>query len=288
MPRERVVRVGVLNIKTQPHSAQKYLDLLDLTYTQSQPAKIRGSDWGMIGTCRKTHPGEEESLLLHGTVYRFLNIDPRGDWLNLLKRTPISAKEEDEVPLIPEYLKPNLKQIPYIFFPEKHRFFFDLSKISPKGMKALLDRLFSTDLIQEKIGQVDIEVESTKELIQKILNIPRITKLKIDFSFPNPDDLSGSGMKVMRRFKKQNIRRHKQESSSTHDDGIKADDETKALMDVALSNGKVEAVGYDGERKIELSTVDHPLSSSMRYNPEIQSQYEAMLMASTKVLRSLR
>ena len=289
MARMRVLKVGVLNIKTQPHSPEKYTNLFMKTHSISIPGKIRGSDWGMIGTLRETKKSRNnEYKIVFGTIYRFLNIDPRGDWLDLKKRKPINAEEEGSVPLVPDYLKPNLKQIFYMFYPEHHRLFFERKAITPKGMRSLLLGLFAVDEVYQEFGKVDIEIESTKEAIKKILSIPRITKLAIDFSFPNPDDLSEATQKVLKRFKKQNIRRHKQVSTTTHDDGIQPDDETKSLMDVARSNGKVTATGYDGDMKIIRSTVDHPYVSQAEYDPESETLFDAMLLASTGMLNSIR
>lgn len=289
MARQQVLKVGVLNIKTQPHSPEQYIELFRKTFMNSSPGKIRGSDWGMIGTLREdTKIGDKKYRILFGTIYRFLNIDPRGDWLDLTSRKPINAEEDDIVPPVPDDLKPNLKQIFYMFFPEKHRLFFEYKAITPGGLRSLLSSLFSTDDIYKKFGVVDIEIDSTKEAITRILSIPRMTKLEIDFSFPNSDDLDGADKKVLQRFKNQNIRKHKQVSTTTHEDGIKADEETKLMMDIARSNGKVTAQGYDGMTKVTQSTENHPYYTQYRYDPDTETMFDAMLLASTGMIKKIR
>jgi len=254
----------------------------------NSPGKIRGSDWGMIGTLRESNDSVDKKYkVIFGTIYRFLNIDPRGDWLDLKRRKPINADEDDSVPPVPDNLKPNLKQIFYMFYPEYHRLFFEYKFITPKGLRDLLSSLFAEEKIFSEFGKVDIEIESTKEAIKRILKIPRITKLSIDFSFPNPDDLSDSDEKVLKRFQKQNIRKYNQVSTTTHEDGIKPDEETQALMNIARSNGKVTAVGYDSGERIVRSTIDHPLTEQIEYNPEHEMLHDAMLIASTRMLKRI-
>ena len=287
MARKRTLETGVVNIKTHPHSKKKYANLFEKTHKLSQPGKIRGSDWGMFGTMHDLQTDEDEHVKI-GRFYKFLNIDPRGDWLDIRHRKPLNADEDEAVPIVPEYLKPNLKECPYVFYPKEHRLFFDAKILKPNSMRTLLNTLFSAEKIFNEFGKVDIEVESTSEIINRILAIPRITRLSIDFSFPNADDLEGTAKKVVKRFKKRNIRRHKQVSTTTHPDGIEADIEMKAMMNVAKSNGRVTAVGYEKSKRIVRSTVNHPMIEPSQYDPEVESVHDVMLYSSTLMLNKIK
>jgi len=287
MAREKTLKVSVVNVKTQPHSPDNYTNLWQSTFRHSQPGKIRGSDWGVIGTSFKNKIGNNEHVI-HGTIFKFLNIDPRGDWLDLKFRTPINAEEDGSVPPIPDHLKPNLKKVFYLFNPNVHRLFFDRKYISPGSMKLLLESLFSESDIYEQFGTVDVEVQSTKEAINKILSIPKLTRLSIDFSFPNADDLSDTERKVLKRYEERRIRKHSQVSTTTHEKGIKPDQDMEAKMNIARSNGRVIAIGYDGEKKIKYSTKNHPLIEHIRYDPDFDTVYDAMLMASTGMIKKIR
>jgi hypothetical protein len=193
--------------------------------------------------------------------------------------------EEGKPPIVPEHLKPNLREGLYLFSPKHHKLFFETAFLSPQSFSRLITSLFSQDPIYEKYGQVDVNVQSTQEAIEKILSIPRITRLDINFTMPNPDDLGALEQKIKDRLEKQHIRRIKQEATSTHKEGVKPDLETKALMSVALQNGEVNAVGYEGEQQKMLSTKDHPLTQSHYYNPKVQNRLDAMLFASTAMMR---
>ena len=58
-------------------------------------------------------------------------------------------------------------------------------------------------------------------------------------------------------------------------------------MDIARSNGKVVAVGYEGDTRIEQSTINHPFISQTKYDPESETKFDAMLMASTGMLKKI-
>lgn len=283
MARLKMLKIGVINIKTQPHSTDNYSNLLNSTYKLAEPGKIRGSDWGMIGSLRRNKIDEDEYVLF-GSFYKFLNIDPRCTWLDLKQRTPVNAEEDGLVPPVPDFLKPNLKKIFYIFYPHLHRLFFETSNITPSSLRKLLIALFSSESIFNKFGQVDVEIESTKELIQKIMDIPRLTRLSIDFSFPNNDTLDEADKKVLDRFRERNVRRHKQVSTTTDPDGIQIDKETQSLMNIGRSNGNVAAVGYEGEKRLMLSTRDHPLEYEFKFDTDHEIKYDAMLMVATAMI----
>lgn len=285
MARQSVVRVGVLNIVIHPHSPEKYINLIRDTYSLAQPGKIRGSDYGFLASFRKLNsPLKEDNQVIWGTVYRFLNIDPRGTWLDLSQKIPVDMAEEGRPPIVPEHLKPNLREGYYLFSPKHHKLFFETSFLAPQSFSKLITSLFSQKPIYEKYGQVDVNVVSTKEVIERILLIPRITRLNIDFTMPNPDDLGEIEKKIQDRLESQNIRRIKNEATSTHQEGVKPDSETKALMSMALQNGEVTVTGYEGAQKKILSTKDHPLIQLFYYNPKSQNRLNAMLLASAAMI----
>ena len=282
MPRPRTMKIGVVNIKTQPHSPKRYKQLLKFVLNKNMVGRIRGDNWGLFGSCRSKRD-EDFDVVVFGTIYKYLNIEAKGNWLDIIKRDPIDA-DDGEAPDIPEHLKPNRRDIEYAFFPKKHRLFFDTQFISPGSMQKLLISIFSDPEIEKKFGHVDVVVETTKEAIKKILKIPVISNLKIDFTIPNDDDLDELEDEVVERIKKQKIRRYQELMTSTDDDGLDPDDTTVAKMNIARSNGKVVAEGYAGDQKIVRSTIEHPLKVSYTYNPELESRMEALIYKSAATL----
>jgi len=283
MPRFKTIKVAALNIKTQPHSQHQYIKLFNDSYGIKDPNRIRSSDWGIIGSVHEDE-GHDNVKILRGFIYRYLNIDPKAPWLNLENITPIDEKDPEKPPIIPNHLKPNLKTIPYIFYPSFHRFFFDSKNITPGDMKHLVSSVFKHDKILKNYGIVDVTIETTREAIAKILAIPRLTKLNIIFSRPNDDDLGPLEQRLIERIDQQRIRRLEQNATSTDPQGINADEETKAFMKIARSNGSVYAKGYAGDQKIEISTVDHPVIGLTSYNPDLETDYDALLETSQQML----
>lgn len=285
MPKARTMKIGVINIKTQPHSTQKYIKLFKYAYDKNIIGKIRGDDYGIFGSLI-TQKDKDYEVIVHGTIYKYLNIEAKGNWLDIIRRNPIDADDGD-TPDIPEHLKPNRKDIEYAFYPKKHRFFFDSQYITPGSMQKLIRSICSDPGIVKKFGAVDVVIETKKEAINKILNIPVISSIKIDFTIPNDDDLDDLEDEVLERIKAQKARRYKESMSSTDEDGLLPDSTTIAKMHIARSNGKVVAEGYEGENKIVQSTIDHPVKDSYKYNPEIESKFDALLYKSAIMLGKL-
>jgi len=278
--------VGVINIKTQPHSPENYAALFKKIFERNLKAKIHGNSWGTFGTLHEFV--RNEKMVLHGTIYRYLNIDPAADWFDALERKPISPEEDGVKPPVPEHLKPHLKYISYLFLTREHRIFFDLSEITPNLMMTFLNGMFYNKKIRKHFGDVDVSIESSKEAIQRILSIPRLTKLEIKYSRPNADDLSSLEERVLARFDSQNIRRLDQVATTTDKEGIKPDEETKALLNVARSNGSVIGHGYAGDEKVILSTEEHPLTDSIDYDPDFEDKLNLMLTISIGLMNKIK
>ncbi|WP_321495594.1 DUF4747 family protein [uncultured Desulfobacter sp.] len=274
MAKERTMQMSILNIKIHPHTPKLYVKMFKGVFTRKHVGKIRGSDSGMIGSFRDDLYNKHQ--IYYGYIYKFLNIDPNEKWLNLTDFKTIDPQETGELP-VPHNLKPNLRQIGYIFYPAKHRVLFNSTSFSPNSMLSLFNGLFNTPEIEKEFGQVDLNIEATQEAITKIIQIPKLTKLSINFTRPNNDDMEGLEGAVRARIENQNIKRFRQESSTNDEEGMLPDEETIALMNVARSNGSVYAIGYDGEEKKEYSTKDHPIKERIKYDPELATETNTMV-----------
>lgn len=60
-------------------------------------------------------------------------------------------------------------------------------------------------------------------------------------------------------------------------EGLEPDEETKAFMNVARSNGEVRAVGYNEERRVEISTTEHPRIETRFYDPKTAEALTALI-----------
>ncbi len=290
--RINTLRIGILNIVTHPHSPENYINLFKDTFLMKRPAKIRGNHWGIIGSQyignyhngKLASQGPEIGTIIFGTIYRYLNIDGKGPWLDLNEMAPLEIKENAE-PLIPDNLKPNMRDTTYIFFPYSHKMIFDLSKFSHQTMRALIFHLFCQKRIVDNFNMVDVHVVAKSESIRKILAAHRISNLEIDISLPNGDDLGELEQAFKDRLENQNADRYHEKIKSRHKEGIKPDKETRAAMKLALQNGKVEAITYNEQnQKKELSTEKHPFEHRLYYSPKTENRLDAMLKASAAIL----
>lgn len=282
MAQHRTMQLSILNIKIHPHTPDLYHQMFKTAFSHRLVSKIRGVDSGMIGSFREDQ--FEEKGVLFGYIFKFLNINPHEKWLNLSNFETIDPLETGELP-VPETLKPNLRQIGYVFYPERHRLLFDSTLITPGSALNFFKRLFGDQSIVSQFGPVDINIEATHEAIARILSIPQIKKLVIKFTRPNNDDTAGLEGAIQARIEGQNIKRFQQEASTDDAEGIVPDEETKALMNIARSNGSVFAMGYDGDEKIEHSTIDHPIKERMLYYPDLENKTQTMINFSISLIK---
>ncbi|MEJ5328748.1 MAG: DUF4747 family protein [Desulfobaccales bacterium] len=273
MPRYKKLSVGVINIKIHPHAPMLYKNLLEDIFNFREKVKLRGSDWGTPG---HIFYNNSDNNLIKGFFYKYTNISPTQPWLSLIDYEPIYNENGESIPQIPDYLKPNLKFIHFIFSIYKHRLFFDADAISPLIMGKLLKGLFQDRKIIDKYGDVDVIVQSSADAIEKILSIPSITKLEISITKLNPDELSGLKKEIYKRLERLRVRNHTEIDSSSKEIGLNPDEHTKALMELAIENGKIVATGYDGDEKIVESSEPHPVIKRGYYDPKREDIYRAM------------
>lgn len=287
MARMRKIVIGALNIKTMPHATKIYVDLLNNVYRAAHVTKIRGADWGTIGWLSALHKGQPEMGVI-GIIYRFLNIDPREPWYDTNRKEKIDIEEDSKIP-VPENLKPNLRESMFLFFPVGHRLFFDTDHLSPRGAQILFEGLFASLDISKTFGKVDVVVETDKDSLTRVLGIPTLTKLEVFLTRPNPDDLSRNKARIMNRFVGQQARTWQQNYSSPKGEGLLPDDETKAMMELAQSDGRVYAVGYNRENeRMEESTTAYPLRHRVYYDPSADKYQNTFINEARMLLDWLR
>lgn len=265
MPRLKKKKLGVLNVKIHPHSPDLYANLFRDALELKRPKQIRGSSYIVLGWLRSEDIGNVESDL-YGEAYRFVNIDTNLPWLNT---DELEAEEfdPDNPPPIPEHLKPNLQKVPFKFLTDVHRFVFDTEHITPRSAQKALKGLLNDPTLVESYGEVDVELVSSRQQIDKMLELPEIRSIEILLTLPNPDDLSELERRVQERLRNGNIRREHTKQTGTKDQSIVPDEETKAKMSLSTSNGKTIVVGkLDNGTRVELSSKDHPVKLQYEQN----------------------
>ncbi|NJB68770.1 hypothetical protein GGQ74_002443 [Desulfobaculum xiamenense] len=270
MSRLNKLEIAVLNITTHPHSPERYLELFKDAFNLKLPIKYRGPEYLLLG--RHWDIENEQPLTgIHGVLFKYIDLDLAGAWLDLTLIEPIKSEDGSPIIPIPEDLKPNCQATPFVFLPDGHRLFFftfhEQKRFSPALIAKSLSALFNNKSLVEKYGEVSVTAESSDETITQILNIPNLTKLSISVTLPNSDDLSKKKEAALARIKRQNAKRAIQEYSGNKHDGLRPDDETRALMELAKSNGYIKAEGYREQIKVTESTSKHPVLILDRYDP---------------------
>ena len=287
MARPRRIDVAALNIKMHPHSHDRYIQLIQIAYQYGIVGKIRGDDFGMLGSLKEEK--WDGARYIHGYLYKFLNINPEDPWLDFEKRQPILSEKGDPIPQVPEHLKPNLRTVRYVFDPRYHRLFFEAHILSPGSARRLFSGIFADRKILKKYGPIDVELETSQEALERILKIPKLMTLEIIVTRPNQDDISGEERRILERLEKQRARKLEEKLSSVKSDTLRPDEETRGHMKAALSNGRVTGRGYDQQdQRVVESTESHPMIERALYDPNRDNLLEVFLEAVQKLLRRIR
>ena len=289
MAQNRKIEISALNIKTHPHTPEKYIELFQDVFNLQQVVKMKSDYYGMIGS--RTFINENKPLEgITGNINRFLQIDRNKPWFNTQENGEAKPEDIDEI-YIPDYLKPNMANFRYAFYPVGHRLFFesysDGEQIGPATMMNFFKRLFDHRKIQRKYGEVTIIVEPKKESLDDIFTIHTLKKLEMRVSRPNPDDpFESFEYKFYEKMESENAN-EVETSIKGHD--LEPSEETQMLARVAASNGYVKGSGTDAEGKAtKESTKEHPLKKRHFYNPKIESAREVFLYSSAAILEDIR
>lgn len=205
----------------------------------------------------------------------------RHGWLDLRTGRAAERQAVDQQVRIPTNLRPNLRVLPYVFFPRLHRLVFvshldAKNALSPGMARSLVEQCLSRPEVAEEFGKVEVTVEPDRETLTRIFALPRLKRLRIEVSPPNA--LADVERKLFRTMEQQNADRLVQELESHHPEGLKPSQEVQQVAEVAQSNGVVSAKGLnDSNRVVELSTADHPHQEKVVYNPNIATASDTLI-----------
>ena len=255
--------MNALNIKAHPHNINIYYELFYDAFKLKKKIKIFGDRYGLIGSCHLINP-ENRNKGYWGELFFFTDIDPAQDWFNIENEQKATVEELRHIN-IPSNLKPHLKRFMYVFFPGKHRLIYEIHRadksISSNSVKKLFHRLLISQALQAKYDIIDVIIEQSIDNLDRILNMKKLTKLIITLTRPNSDTIDSFAEKTRKRLDEQNIGKSETTLSAKKNESLIPDQETKKVAILALSDGLVEATGYDelGFKQNE-STIKTPQS----------------------------
>jgi len=257
---EKVIRVGALNIVTQPHSAKNYELLIRKLGRTRKAGRIRGDRFGLV-TLAPPAGGPASAPYVQGLIGTFTRIDVKGDWMNV--RSGKVAESDDKEGLnIPPNIQPNAKFFRYRFYLKSHVLVFEIgnggARLTPNNAGALFERLLSNESIENEFGEVVCTVFPARDTIEEIVNSKTLRTVEFVVHAPNPD----SGKKAETAYKERLQRLHalrlQQSVVAKKNDFIQPDEELKSDLRVASTNGQVKATVKRGNRLVKISTVDTP------------------------------
>ena len=251
-------RINVINITTQPHSPENYIQLFKKAFAQS-PVKTKyfGTDNISLRDIRIQE--DADYSIVTGNIYKFTQISDN-DWYDAIKGCPLS--DDNKPQFDTSRLFPNLTTYPFCFIANGHRFFF-VSKfkqdsLSVKFLTHSLYNLLNTPELIEEFGKVTVFVETDIQTLDEINAIDILQTLQIKLYLPNDDDISNEKERFVKRMKNQNSRGISETLIAEKGQTIIPDEETKAHMELALSNGIIIAKGIENEKKVVKRSIDSP------------------------------
>ncbi len=246
---------------------------------------IRGNIAIMIGSFKEL-TGSNKNYFF-GYIYRFIDINPKEPWFDIEKNE--EASEEDVALVnIPEKLKPNLSEIPYIFDYKEHKLYFLTggtdTGIGTQSISSLFNKIKAHPQIVKLFGEIDHTIATDKKALDEMLSWPVIKKIYVKLERPNPteeeDDETFYERLERRRLKSEEHIYTKAAGA----DSIKADEEMKAIFRTAIDNGIYTQEGIDnsGENR-KASSRDFPMIHIYKYNPDHLMRSEAFIEAVNQI-----
>ncbi|WP_293995165.1 DUF4747 family protein [Sphaerotilus sp.] len=281
MAKMKNIQVSALNIAMQtPHSAERYIELFEVVRRQRVLVKVDSLRAAMVGPI-SNHDDSQEYGPIYGEIYYFIKISRDEPWFNLITRAPASLSDASSIEL-PTHLLPHLKIIPFVFGPTNHRLYFS-SKISNASLstqraKKIFEEIINSACREGNFPQVNITIIPDQETLENIFNIHRLRTLEITLSPPNPDDSEDDQVRLLRKLDLMHAKKETRTFHAKYGESLSPDEETRTMALVAAENGKVVGEGIDENgAKVKESTEGHPWMKNLRYDPDRQTAFGAMI-----------
>lgn len=276
MARKIKMSAGVLNIALHPHSQERYAQLFRTIFDSRNDAKVSGDRHGMISLLDESEKGQGR---ISGILTTFLQVQVDGDWFDT-KSLGVATDDQVSEINIPPNLKANSTAYYFEFDLRTHKLYYqNYSKgraLTAGSALRLFTGLADTPEVFEAVGTPKISIVQEKEAVDRILDIPKISELKITLLRPNPDILEDDfEEKIEANLAASHSRSLTLTYTAEHGQSIVPTDEIRRLGAAATENGKVEVRGRDETGAVNKSTEDFPLVKQEQYDPDEVSERNA-------------
>ncbi|HVV79441.1 MAG TPA: DUF4747 family protein [Pseudolabrys sp.] len=262
--------MGEINIVSQPHSLDTYIEAVETLCKEKVQAPYHGQRYLEIGNCRSL---EDERLpnAITGRIFVFSKFNFDDPWLNTVRAA--EATDEDlKAVNIPGHLVPEFRHFRYIFDVRKHRFYFEKyselkGHLSAKAFCQALNKLFQSSELAGKFDEINAFVVADDDAVNKILGLNKLRKLFIQIYRPNPDD-DDFESSVLAELNMQNV--GVKEETFIKAPGVKSiipNALTKKLAHLAARYGVAEGWGKDPttNQPVHVNTETHPKDHTVVY-----------------------
>ena len=253
------LEIAVLNIAMHNHDKGElsYENLFRTLNNDDIEAQLDETHAACIGELNTNKKYGKRNYFL-GQIYKYAKIDPERDCLNT-KTKKVATDEEKKALIVPKHLRPHFVKIPFVFIPKGHRLYIQTKHKSElfgiTKAKKLFELLVQNKEIFRKFGDIEVTIEPDSVEVERLINRKDIDKLIVDIVRPNPDDIGCIEQALLEKMRKRNLKKQRIEYISTKEENLVLDNDLKAEIKIAASNGKVVAEGTNVENeKWKIST----------------------------------
>lgn len=269
MARRIKIASGVLNVRTHPHSAERYAELFKRIFEQKNVVKVRGDRYAMISLIdtRSARQGH-----ITGLLATFLNVETEGQWFDTRRLSEAKAEDVREIK-IPENLRPNLATFRLYFDLNDHRLYFQTysegKQLTPYSALRVFSALVDDLKIRNEFGDVKVTLVQSKSSLDTLFALKLIKEVIITIEQPNSDIFADDFEdKIEKHLEESNSRQVTIAYRAESGQSITPTKDIKDVSRVALENGRVEVRGRDEKGATVRSSENHPRVLQDKYDPD--------------------
>jgi len=268
---KRRIVLGEINIVSQPHSVDAYLDAVKTLCDQKVQVLYHGQRYVEIGSYRDL---EDERLpnAVTGRIFVFSKFNFEDPWLNTVRNAQATDEDLAQVK-IPAHLVPEFRHFRFIFDVRKHKFYFEKysdlkGNLSSKAFTHALNQMLRSGALAGKFEEINAFAVADDEAVESILSLYKLRKLFIKVYRPNPDD-DDFDQSILEELNAQNV--SVKEETLIKAPGVESiipSDVTKKLARLGARLGLVKGWGKDpaNNQPTDMSTEEHPKDHLVVYS----------------------
>lgn len=248
---------GRLNVVAHPHPEGIYRRIFDALAARKRGVRFFGDRFAAISPLSETRDS-----VFTGRLATWVEVDREANTIDLdsFEERLFSESGVD----IPKSIGLNSRIFNFAFNEATHQLIVETQNIDGQTLSIrLAGRAFQKllhGLELRGVDSIDVFVASKADALDRILRLPKIKKVEIDLSLPNPDDLSDLEAEILKELLEGHIKRDKSEITKVAGaETIVLPPHYRAKANIARDNGAVSATGIDEDgEKVVMSTNEYP------------------------------